>query len=100
MIVYTHSLSFIFIDLSGVTKRSIRPTNSSENQRFSEVFLFTPIPRSAQNIETAGVQKGGNKNCTLFCHLERFYFIIFQRYTKNKAIGYLPPRKVVAGGKG
>ena len=30
--------------LSGVTKGSIRPMNSSENHWFSEVFLFTPLP--------------------------------------------------------
>jgi hypothetical protein len=62
-------------------------------------FSFYPCPRSAQNIETAGVQKGGNKNYTMFCHLERLYFIIFQRYTRGDGGRCSPPFKVIAGGK-
>ena len=73
--------------------------NSSENQRFSEVFLFTPVPDRRKILKLRGVQKGGNKNYTMFCHLERLYFIIFQRYTRGDGSKYMPPFKVVAGGK-
>ena len=69
--------------LTGVTKGSIRPMNSSENQRFSEVFLFTPCPVSAQNIEVAGVQEGYRKFCTRNCTLLGLYFAIFQYVAMN-----------------
>ena len=57
--------------------------NSSENQRFSEVFLFTPCPVSAQNIEVAGVQEGCRKFCTRNCTLLGLYFTIFQYVAMN-----------------
>lgn len=46
---------------SGVTKRSIRPTNSSENQRFSEVFLFTPLPDRRKILKLRVCKKGAVK---------------------------------------
>ena len=64
--------------LSGVTKGSINPQKSSENHWFSELFLFTPYPRSAQNIETAGVQEGCSETYAANCTLVRMYFAIFQ----------------------
>ncbi|WP_303037191.1 hypothetical protein, partial [uncultured Duncaniella sp.] len=66
------------------------------------LLILSPAHRKnplTQNIETAGVQKGGNKIPTIICHLERLYFIIFQSLTRIETIIYLPPRRVVAGGK-
>ncbi len=40
MIVYTHSLSFKFIVLSGVTIKDHRKWKTVENQTFSTVFIF------------------------------------------------------------
>lgn len=40
-------------------------------------------PRSAQNIETAGVQKGCSRICTANCTLFSAYFAIFQDIATN-----------------
>ena len=52
-----------------ITEGFINPTKTSENHRFSEVLLYALYPQSQQNIEVSGVHKGGNRNCTMFCHL-------------------------------
>jgi hypothetical protein len=64
-----HGYKNIVTYLTGVTKRSIRPKKSSENHWFQN-FFFYPYPRSAQNIETAGVQEGGNDSEATICHLD------------------------------
>ncbi|WP_289871176.1 hypothetical protein, partial [uncultured Duncaniella sp.] len=38
--------------------RSIRPMNSSENQQFSEVFLFTPVPVRRKILKLRVCKKG------------------------------------------
>ena len=50
--------------LSGVTEGSIRPTNSSENQRFSEVFLFTPLPVRRKILKLRVCKKGAKPTTT------------------------------------
>ncbi|MCM1137486.1 MAG: hypothetical protein NC453_02760 [Muribaculum sp.] len=62
-----------------------------ENHWFSGIFLFAPTAQPAQNIETAGVQKGGNEICVTHCHLQRRYFVIFQYIAKEKVFNSLPP---------
>ncbi len=52
-----------------ITQGFINPTKTSENHRFSEVLFYALYPQSLQNIEVSGVHKGGNRNCTMFCHL-------------------------------
>ena len=44
MIVCTHSLSFIFIDLSGVTYKDHKKWKITENQAFSVIFILYETP--------------------------------------------------------
>ena len=78
-----------------ITEGFINPTKTSENHRFSEVLLYTLCPQSQQNIEISSVQKGGKKNCTTFSHLQRIYFIIFQRPAHNKVAKKLATSKAL-----
>lgn len=81
MFIHIHCHSYLVTSpgsLRGLSDRRI-PLKIIDFQR----FFFLPYPQSAQNIETAGVQKGCSRICTANCTLYSAYFAIFQDIATN-----------------
>lgn len=83
MIVYTHSLSFIFIDLSGVTRQSIKMQKTSEIQTISEVFRYSQPAFLRRILKWRGVPKGYIANRSGDCTLARVLNAIVQMFTPS-----------------
>ena len=80
MIVYTHSLSFIFIDLSGVTRPNGKIKKIAETKTVSAIFVISLSGRIKHIVGLRGVQFVNSRNREQFVHdgsLTKRNFLIF-----------------------
>ncbi len=68
MIVYTHSLSFIFIDLSGVTKPNGKIKQIAETKTVLAIFVMSLSGRIKYIVGLRGVQFVNSLNREQFVH--------------------------------
>lgn len=82
-----HLVTTIHPGSTGVTKRSIRPTNSSENYWFSEVFLFTPIPNRRRILKLRVCKKVAIKIAPCFATSKGSISLFFKDIRRIKPLG-------------
>lgn len=68
MVVYTHSLLFIFIDLSGVTRQSGKTLQIAETKTVSAIFVMSLSGRIKYIVGLRGVQFVNSLNREQFVH--------------------------------
>lgn len=90
MIVCTHSLSFIFIDLSGVTKPNGKIKQIAETKTVSAIFVMSLSGRINHIVGLRGVQFVNSLNREQFVHdglpsnRNFLIFCIFLRFVNLK----------------